>query len=132
MYQRFLAFDGAANTERALFHCYAASGWTGSITASVVGRADAATTASVVWEISIDRFAPATSFSSSTFATTSSAVAGTIAAGSGLWVTALTPDNDSVVEGDHFAILLRRLWNHASDTITGDYFMSELIIADQS
>ena len=130
VYQRVLAFDGTANTERALFYAYAASGWSGSLGACVVGRADAATTASAVWEISIDRVAPGTSFSSSSFATSNSAIAGTLAAGSGLYVTALTPDDDGVVSGDKFVIMLRRLWNNGSDTITGDYFMTELIVAD--
>jgi len=130
VYQRVLAFDGSANTEAALFYAYAASGWTGSLGACVVGRADVASTASAVWEVSIDRIAPGTSFTASSFAATASAIAGTLAAGSGLYVTALTPDDDALVSGDKFVVMLRRLWNHASDTIPGDYFMTELIIAD--
>ena len=130
VYQRVLAFDGSANTERALFYGYAASGWSGSIGACVVGRVDNATSGSAVWEISVDRVASGTSFNASSFATSSSGIAGTIAGGSGLFIVGLTPDDDGILAGDKFVVMLRRLWNNGSDTTTSDYFMTDLIIAD--
>ena len=128
MVRRVLGFSDT-NVERVFFQTTAPSGWSGSMSASVVSFFTSATSGSAVWELSVDFRASGCTMNASTFATTASAIADANAA-SNLRVTALNPDDDGAVAGGHLTFLLRRVTTHGSDTAASDCNFLNLIIAD--
>ena len=128
MQRRVLAFDDTS-TERCFFQTFAASGWSGSLGACVVGYPDSATSGSIVWQLSVDARAAGVTMDGSSFGTTASILVG-ITAASLLSVAVLNPDDDGATAGRHLTFLLTRLTTSASDDATGDMFFQNLVIAD--
>ncbi len=128
MIRRVLGFDDTS-TERCFFQTTAPGGWSGSMTASVIGFPESATSGSIVWELSVDARASGCTMNASAFNTAASIQVG-ISAASDLQVNAANIDDDGAAAGKHLTFLLRRVTSSASDTATGDMNFLNLIIAD--
>lgn len=127
-----LSFDDTF-TESVYFSGVAASGWSGSITASVLGWSACAQSGSVVWQIQVEAITPGDSTdmrSACSFATSASVKMG-ITSGSGALLSAsLAPDDDGAAAGDTLRFLLTRLTTSGSDDLVGDVDFYKLVIAD--
>lgn len=128
MVRRVLGFDDT-NLERCFFQTTAPSGWSGSMSSSVVAFPESATSGSMVWELSVDARAASVAMNASSFSTAASGQTG-INGASFLSVTPINVDDDGVTAGTHLTFLLRRVTTNASDTATGDMNFLNLIIAD--
>ena len=125
---RVLAFSDT-NTERALFNTTAASGWSGSISASITAFPASATTNEFVWELSVNSVSPGGLMSGSSFATAGS-VSGSVTGASQWRVSQLNIGDNGISPGYFLQFQLRRLPTNASDTAASDMYFHSLIIAD--
>lgn len=128
MIYRALGFDDTS-VERCFFKTYAASGWSGSMAASVVCFPESSGSLAAVWEVSIDARAAGCTMNGSSFGTVTN-IAACATAASNLIVAAGNIDDDGATAGKHLVFLLRRVSTNASDTMVGDMNFLNLIVAD--
>lgn len=127
-----LSFDDTS-TETAYFEAPAASGWSGSMSASVLGWSACSQSGSVVWQLQVEAVTPGDAVdmrSACSFATSASVKVG-VPSGSGVLLSgSMNPDDDGVAAGDNLRFALTRLTTSGSDDLAGDFDFSKLIIAD--
>lgn len=128
-----LAYD-AATDEAAFWHLRAISYGSGNVTASIHWYADTATSGDVVWEVQLAAITPNTDtqdVETKAFATANTATDSHLGTtGQRLHEVAVTVSNlDTLAVNDALWVRVARDANNASDTLTGDVFLTQLVLS---